>query len=161
MADPDELRRNFGALGGERFRDSEGQNRFTEPLSDTPIVDHPYAAPAAELKPSYAPGDYVATAPHRGGTVFWLGLIGLLCGLAGIPLALFCSPVISAPALCFSIPAWLMGRQDLQAIHAGAMDATGRTLTKVGYVAAIIGCLLATGEVFGWLFFIGWALLSW
>ena len=59
--------------------------------------------------------------PHRGVTVLVLGILGLMvCGI-------------------FGIPAFMMGKRDLELIRQGRMDKEGESLTKVGYILGIIG----------------------
>jgi hypothetical protein len=62
--------------------------------------------------------------PHRGGLILALGILGfILCQLLG--------PV-----------AWILGKQDLQAMDAGQMDPEGRGLTQAGYILGIIATVL-------------------
>jgi hypothetical protein len=64
-------------------------------------------------------------APHRGGAVLTLGILGLvLCG------------VFTA------IPAWIMGSKDLTLIREGRMDPAGEGMTRAGYILGIIGTIL-------------------
>ena len=59
-------------------------------------------------------------APHRGVTILVLGIIGLLlCQFLGIP-------------------AWIMGKGDLERIDRGEMDPEGRSLTQVGMILGMI-----------------------
>lgn len=67
-------------------------------------------------------------APHRGETVLWLGVAGLVLGLMG------CIPL--------GIASWIMGSQDLSAMRAGRMDPAGEGNTKTGYVLGIIGTIV-------------------
>jgi hypothetical protein len=80
---------------------------------------NPYLGPAT--------GDqslgYVA--PHRGGLVLVLGLLGF----AGI------CPI-------FSFLAWIMGSHDLREIRAGRMDRTGESATLAGMIFGMIVSLL-------------------
>ncbi len=55
----------------------------------------------------------------------------LVMGILGI---LMCQPV--------GIAAWVMGRNDLEAMDAGRMDPSGRDLTKAGYILGIIATVL-------------------
>lgn len=66
--------------------------------------------------------------PHRGDTVLWLGVAGLVLGLLG------CIPLGIAP--------WIMGSQDLAAMRAGRMDPSGEGNTKTGYIMGIIGTIV-------------------
>jgi len=63
-------------------------------------------------------------APHRGGLMLGLGLVGLLvCNLFG--------PVV-----------WAMAASDLRAMTAGQMDPEGQGLTRAGYILGILGTVL-------------------
>lgn len=66
----------------------------------------------------------IPVAPHRGVEILVYGMLGLG----------FC--------LFFSIPAWQMGRSDLQSMERGLMDKSGHGLTKAGYVLGMIGMAL-------------------
>ena len=63
-------------------------------------------------------------APHRGGLILALGLIGLLV----------CGPC--------AIVAWVLGNQDVAAIDSGRMDPSGRGLTQAGRVIGIVATSL-------------------
>jgi phage FluMu protein Com len=79
---------------------------------------NPYSAPGTA-----AIGSYVA--PHRGGLILVLGLIGF---------------AISCPI--FSLMAWVMGSHDLHEMRAGRMDRSGEGLTQAGQVLGMILSLL-------------------
>jgi len=64
-------------------------------------------------------------APHRGGVVLALGILGLV---------MTCVPL--------SIIAWVMANGDLGEIDAGRMDPTGRELTNAGKILGVVGTLL-------------------
>jgi len=70
--------------------------------------------------------------PHRGNLILVLGILGLvICGFLGIP-------------------AWIMGKNDLQEMDAGQMDPSGRSLTNAGRICGLIACiLLIVGVVVG------------
>jgi len=72
--------------------------------------------------------------PHRGDTILWLGVTGLILGLMG------CIPL--------GIAAWIMGAQDLSAMRAGRMDPSGEGNTKTGYIMGIIGTIAWVGWLF-------------
>ncbi len=62
--------------------------------------------------------------PHRATTVLVLGILGLvICGLLGIV-------------------AWVMGKNDLKEMDAGAMDPSGRGMTNAGRICGIIATVL-------------------
>lgn len=102
---------------------------------------NPYAPPvetpgAAPTQP-YSPGEQVILQPHRGATVLTLGIVGLF--------------LMSACFFGFAtgIPAWVMGRRDLNMMHAGMMDPQGHGLTRAGKIcgqtATIISLIVLTG----------------
>lgn len=61
-------------------------------------------------------------APHRAGLVLALGLVGLGVWILG--------PV-----------AWALGKADLEDMHDGHVDPSGRLLTRVGMILGILGTL--------------------
>lgn len=77
-------------------------------------------------------------APHRGVTILVLGILGLLlCQFLGIP-------------------AWIMGKGDLERIDRGEMDPEGRSLTQVGMILGMISVgLLIIGMLIGILMVVG------
>lgn len=78
------------------------------------------------------------TQPARGTLILVLGILSIvICALLG-PFA------------------WLMGKGDLEKMDQGAMDPSGRDLTKAGMICGIIGTvLLVLGLV--WFLFVGLA----
>jgi hypothetical protein len=59
--------------------------------------------------------------PHRGSVILAFGILGLLvCQL-------------------FGLAAWLMADKDLQEMHRGYMDPSGRDLTKTGRILGMVG----------------------
>ena len=74
--------------------------------------------------------------PHRGTLILVLGILGIVaCGFIGIP-------------------AWLMGKADLEKMRRGEMDREGEGLTKAGYILGIVATILiAVGLVAGCLAF--------
>lgn len=66
------------------------------------------------------------TLPGRGGIVFGMGLVSFL--LLG--------PLIG-------VPAWIMGRRDLQGIEQGEISSSDRTMTQIGLVLSIVGTFIS------------------
>jgi hypothetical protein len=64
-------------------------------------------------------------APHRGGLILVLGILGWIIGC----------PI-------FSVAAWMMGSSDLREMRCGRMDPAGKGLTQAGYILGMIYCLL-------------------
>ena len=63
--------------------------------------------------------------PHRGTLILVLGILSLvLCGFFT------------------GIPAWIMGKGDLEKIQAGQMDPEGQGMTKAGMICGMICCIL-------------------
>jgi len=144
------------------FRDEDGKNPFADETSaDVDAPANPYAASGEATGVSCRPEDYETILPHRGRLTFWLGLMGLATsalGGSGVVLLLFASPDTAAIAvsLCaatlplglgLSWSAWVMGRNDLRVIGAGAMDAGGRSGTRRGHAMAMIGVLIAIAPI--------------
>lgn len=63
-------------------------------------------------------------APHRGGLILALGILGLVC--------------------CFicGIVAWVMGNNDLREMAAGRMDRSGQGMTQAGKICGMISVIL-------------------
>lgn len=68
--------------------------------------------------------------PHRGVLILVLGILSLVvCQL-------------------FGIAAWIMGNTDLQEIHMGRMDPSGRDLTKAGRICGMVGTGILIFQLF-------------
>jgi hypothetical protein len=80
------------------------------------IEPNSYPWPASSGSPSLG---YVA--PHRGGLVLVLGLLGFV-GMCPI----------------FSFLAWIMGSHDLREMRSGRMDRTGESITVAGMIFGMI-----------------------
>jgi endogenous inhibitor of DNA gyrase (YacG/DUF329 family) len=83
--------------------------------------------------------------PHRGSTIFVMGLVSLIAASLALIFVVCCAPL--GFVLCFAsmgsgIPAWIMGHGDLKKIKAGTMDPRGRGPTKGGLILGIIGTIL-------------------
>lgn len=143
------------------FVGPDGKNPFAESDAPSqPAPDNPYSVPAGEGGISYRPS-YEAVCPHRGRTVFWLGVSGCVCvaaaalsagALWAIPsqattLAGAFWPVLTIAALTLGGTAWMLGRHDLHAIRAGAMDPAGRKMTRQGHRLGVVGTLISVGVI--------------
>ncbi|OWK36164.1 Polyribonucleotide nucleotidyltransferase [Fimbriiglobus ruber] len=63
--------------------------------------------------------------PHRGVLILVLGILSfVLCGIFT------------------AIPAWIMGKADLQKMDEGIMDPEGRSMTNIGKILGMISCIL-------------------
>jgi len=70
--------------------------------------------------------------PHRGTLILVLGILSLvMCGFFT------------------GIPAWIMGRNDLEKIKAGQMDPEGEGPTKGGMICGIICCVISLLSIIG------------
>ena len=70
--------------------------------------------------------------PHRGTLILVLGILSLvLCGFFT------------------GIPAWIMGKGDLEKIQAGQMDPEGQGMTKAGMICGMICCILSAVAIGG------------
>jgi hypothetical protein len=74
--------------------------------------------------------------PHRGGTVFALGLCSI-----------FILPIVLGPI------AWVMGNTDLREIRAGRMDPEGESQTSTGRTLGIVGTILGIVSLLFFIFF--------
>ena len=130
------------------FAGADGKNPFADsaspPASGAESIDaNPYGASNSAAVTVSQPQEFEAILSHRGSTVFWFGLSGVLATIVGSLCLFWVWLPVSIFALCFSIPAWLWGRHDLRAMRAGAMDNSGRRPTRAGYVMGIVGSLAA------------------
>ncbi len=82
------------------------------------------AVPPLTPPPLYTQAPVTRLAPHRGGSILTLGIIGLLlCVICGII-------------------AWVMGNDDMAEMRAGRMDPSGMGMTQAGRIMGIISCIL-------------------
>lgn len=72
-------------------------------------------------------------APHRGGLVLTLGIVGLVLGLTGL---------LSPIGLPLSIGAWATGHSDLNRMREHVMDPAGEGSTHTGWICGIVGTAL-------------------
>jgi hypothetical protein len=118
------------------------------PPSSTPSGWQPPLQDAApdpgKPQPQYR---YVRMRPHRGGTILALGISGVMMAIIGgmmVGACYICPPVWVLPlaSLGLSIPAWVMGQNDLAAINSQRMDPAGKETTIAGMIAGIVGTAL-------------------
>ena len=142
------------------FQDAEGKNPFADAEATAEKAsDSPDVAPATS-EPLLRPADaYQLQYPHRGRTVFWLGLVGFCCACGAVlASAGFLTPAAIGSAvltllhvlslivsLSAGSAAWMFGHQDSKAIRAGAMDPGGLTLTRRGCRLGVAGVLISIG----------------
>ncbi len=67
------------------FQDADGKNPFADgEATPEKAADNPYAASPAN-EPGFASADpYQVVYPHRGRSVFWLGVVGCCCALGAV-----------------------------------------------------------------------------
>ncbi len=143
------------------FVGPDGKNPFADSHAPSPLAsDNPYAVPGGDDSTSYRPV-YEAVFPHRGRTVYWLGVSGSVCvaaaaisagALWAIPSAATTvagafSPVLIIAALILGGTAWMLGRHDMQAIRCGAMDPAGMKMTRQGHRLGWVSTLIAVGVI--------------
>lgn len=149
---------------GNPFRDRQGNNPFADaPASESTSVDadaqpadgDPYAASAAG-RDAYRPDVFEMTASPRGKVILRMGYWGFLGSVGGCVVGTiafrsgvpnFPSMACSAlPLFCLSLtlPAWLMGRNDLLAMSVGAMPRREQKRTQIGSLLGAIGTLITT-----------------
>jgi hypothetical protein len=113
------------------------------------------------------PPGYIRLRPHRANTVLALGISGAVMAIVGGMMSYACCVFAFVPmiSLALSIPAWVMGQQDLAAISAGEMDPAGRDSTTIGMIAGIVGValialgvLLIAGLMLFYFVFVGYAM---
>jgi len=144
--------------GRERaFVGPDGKNPFADGQASPPLVSTSDPSNVfAASQPSTFPADrllYEAILPHRGRQILWLGIIGLGGALLGIlvlgPILWFVafglselSLVVVTGAMLVSFIAVYIGRTDLKAIRAGAMDPAGERSTVMGKRLGALGLVL-------------------
>lgn len=122
---------------GNPFADSRDAAMSGKSHPAGPPKENPYASPRETAAPGVEIHDRWST-PHRGGLILGLGISGVVLSVVG----LMCCALLPLIGLGLSIPAWVMGRRDLQAIAAGTMDPTGHGNTRIGMVLGIVGTVL-------------------
>jgi hypothetical protein len=142
------------------FRDKDGRNPYAEEQPAGQPSDNPYEASATDEGATYRV-ECETTLPHRGGLVYWLGTVGLASSALGAATTLACAAVPGAAGTstiglsAFLLPlgaiaawsAWMMGRHDVRAMDAGAMEAGGRARTRKGRLRGMLGTLLAIAPI--------------
>lgn len=93
-----------------------------------------------ELDQAFATARRVA--PHRGGLILALGILGWVV----------CFP--------FGIAAWVMGHNDLREMAAGRMDPQGEGLTRAGKIVGAIQCCLILVAIPIYLLIVGIAIFA-
>ena len=140
------------------FRDEQGRNPFADPEDATPDTGaNPYAATDRAGEGCYRPGGYERTVPYRA----WLlipalsGCVMAILGAAGVVAAFITDAggglQLHAAALLFgaaaSVSAWLLARNDLAALRAGAMRTREGTNPRVAmrwaYWTGVAGSVIA------------------
>ena len=111
------------AMGGQV---STSSNPFADNAGP---VSQAYAAPQSFS----TSGGYVR--PHRGGMILAFGIIAFVTG-----------------CFIFGLMAWMMGREDQQAMKRGRMDQSGMGMTQAGTILGMINCILTLLAV---LFYVG------
>lgn len=129
------------------FSDDAGRNPFADGPAPVADSENIYAAPLEASGPAFQP-QYIATESHRGGTILFCGLVGMIggiIGLFGLPIPGFggaCLMIVPWLSLTLSLPAGLMGHADLKAYRAGAMEPYGRSATRAGYIMGVLGAAI-------------------
>lgn len=155
--------RNPGTDHANPFKNERGENPFGEQTPTAAGDENPYGASRAEALRSGQADDYVTTLPNRSMRVLTFGLLGLVLAMLGVASAAagvassgnwtwgisFGIP-IQLLGLAVSLPSWIFGASDLKAIRAGAMEAAGRSRTRIGFVLGIVGVLIGIVPVLGW-----------
>ena len=133
-----------------RHPDYQGPNPFADDVVDAEGVDAKGAGAKGAGGSVYAAAEgyqneeYAESVGDRGWTIIAIGSAGLFATVLGliatgnamcIPMPLF--------ALGLSIPTWLMGRNDLAAMRAGAMSKQRRSLTLIGMILGFLGTVFS------------------
>lgn len=143
------------------LRDAAGNNLFVDP--DAPVAAQPadgqaitppapaatkavndnlFATPAATGgEPAYEPR-YETTRKHRGILLLVLAIAGLAGDVALLLTLLAPFGLIGLGAILPAAAAWIIGQGDLKAMRQGAMDDSGRKMTRVAMWLGLAGALL-------------------
>ena len=123
----------YGPAGDEELRAWAGEGRL-RPADQVWTEGMPAWAPAGSVTGLFPAGTVTEAptptyyAPHRGGMILVLGIVGIMFA-------------------CFLIPgicAWVMGNKDLRELDAGRMDPSGRGLVQAGRTLGIVGTILGS-----------------
>ncbi|MDX1948037.1 MAG: hypothetical protein SFU86_21740 [Pirellulaceae bacterium] len=141
--------------------DEAGHNRFADGANGAtppaPASDNLFAAgsDAASAERPYQPR-YETLAPARGVWLLVAGMLGLAgaassaASLSGVLVLGWFLPLAGTVA---AATAWFLAHHDLQAMHTGAIDPSGRPLTLLAMwlgIAGLVSCL-ATAAAMIWL----------
>ena len=145
--------------GTDPFSDESGENPFADEGEDLPAesVEGPYAATVEG--PTYRP-EFEAVLPHRGRLWLWLGIVGLLSAVAGLPIWFMYEIPLGAFALAAALPAGVLAWKDCQAIQRGAMDPTGRAVTRWAMLLGFLGTAAGLATVILFVFSIVQAIMD-
>ena len=132
---------DFSAQAAASGNISSSSDDSSNPFAEQP--ENPYQSPL-EMGGSGGSG----LPPHRGGIIFTMGLMALICS---VPNCLCCYFwIMLIPAFTLAIPAWVMGRADLLAMQQGRMDPSGEGQTRSGYIMAIIAVAISILAIVSW-----------
>ena len=132
------------------FVDAAGNNPFADSEMSSEIESNPYSTATDDFRP-YHPQGHVISMRSRGPTILLLGACGglsaiciVICAVVSpadwIALLLIFSVIVS---FVFGPAAWILGSHDLRAIIAGAMDARGHGMTRIGRMLGAMTTLVA------------------
>ncbi len=149
------------------FVGPDGKNPFADAQVPQPLAASSPAAGGNIFSPPQvqlsAPADhYETTLPHRATYVWRLGVLGLggvVFGTLALGLVLWLllselwslSLIVTSAAMVVCLMAWTMGRVDLRAIRAGAMDPSGLRRTAWGTWMGLAGFLLGLAAWSTWI----------
>lgn len=139
------------------LRDAAGNNLFVDPDAQvaaqaadgqaiTPAAavtatdSNLFATPAATAdEPAYQPR-YETNLKHRGILLLILAIVGL-AGDGALLMTVLAGPfgLIGLAAIIPAAAAWIVGQGDLRAMRQGAMDDSGRTMTRVAMWLGLAG----------------------
>lgn len=146
----------FGELGGAppsndplgmSGADSPGTSASEQnPFAEVPAGGAAKSAGASGGSFGQPAGNY-GMHPHRAGMIMTFGIISVASSGIGIVTCCCCLfGVLPVAGIGFGIPAWMMGKADLDKMSQGIMDPAGYGNTKVGMTTGMIGTIL--GAVF-------------
>jgi hypothetical protein len=112
---------NLNIVQADLHEPTPGSYPVNEPVPQAK-PGNPYAVGQGTILPAGGIAGRAYQSAHRGGMILTLGVMAIVCNVAGVP----------------GILAWVMGSADLKQMDAGRMDPEGRGLTQAGMIMGMI-----------------------
>jgi hypothetical protein len=147
MRDPSDLLRKpiVGDDGVNPFAEPGAKPEAADAASERAARDNVYAAPGqAGGQPIYRPQGYTPTLVPHSRRVLILGVLGLVVSIGCLAaFDYFISLPVALANLGLTIGAWMLGRNELKAIDAGAVEGSDRGQARLGMILGIVATLVS------------------